>query len=247
MHACVGIGAAVGLGLLLPSVLSAAEAARRTFDIPAGDAAATLKQFASQSGAQLLYSPDDVSGVPTQAIRGEFIPFVALAQMLVGTPLKARQDDKTRAIAITAPSPSRAPPANAPTPPPDTPRNPEPKSLNSPAVKSRTLLSFLASWLITSAVADAQTVLRPSASSEEAVVLSPFTEVGQIAGVIEARGDVRSGESGKFAENHRGVTAGREITEHQCGGDASVSQARFAAQNLRITEDMFAPVHGGET
>jgi hypothetical protein len=95
------LGAAFGLGLLSPSMTSAADVARRSFDISAGDAPATLKQFAAQSGAQLLYSPDDVSGVQTQAVRGKFLPLAALMVMLEGTVLTARQDGETKAIALT--------------------------------------------------------------------------------------------------------------------------------------------------
>jgi len=51
----LSFGAAVGVGLLWPSVVCAAEAPRRSFDIPASDASATLKLFATQSHEQLLY------------------------------------------------------------------------------------------------------------------------------------------------------------------------------------------------
>lgn len=170
----LSFGAAVGIGLLWPSVLCAAEAPRRSFDIPAGDASATLKQFATQSNEQLLYSPDDVSGVPTQAIRGEFTPLAALAHMLGRTALKARQDEKTRAIAITAPAPSRLPPAPPPSErPSEKSGNSTAKPMTQPAAKSRTVLSFLAGWLAAGPALDAQTAVTPP--KDEAVVLSPFT------------------------------------------------------------------------
>ena len=94
------LGAVLGVRLLLPAA-SAAEPAPRAFDLPAGDAAVTLKAFAAQSGEQLLYSPDDVQGVRTHAVRGDLAPLAALERMLGGTPLRARRDEAARAIAIT--------------------------------------------------------------------------------------------------------------------------------------------------
>lgn len=147
------LGAWVGFGLLLPSTISATESERRTFDIPAGAATTTLKQFAAQSNEQLLYSPDDVSGVQTQAVRGEFTPVTALEYMLKRTPLKARQDGATKAIAITASPPSRTRP---PSPSPDRPsaqlETSSPKQSNPPPMKKRTFLSVVAS-LVTLGVA----------------------------------------------------------------------------------------------
>ena len=54
LPARVSLGALIGLGLLASSTLTAGEAVRRTFDLPAGDAAVTLKKFSAQSGEQLL-------------------------------------------------------------------------------------------------------------------------------------------------------------------------------------------------
>src|SRR5882672_5740734 len=59
----------------------AGEAAKKTFDIADGDAARTLKQFAAQSGEQLLYAPEDVAAVKTAAVRGQFAPREALDRM----------------------------------------------------------------------------------------------------------------------------------------------------------------------
>lgn len=76
----------------------------------------TLKQFTAQSGEQLLYSPDDVSGVRTHAVHGKLMPIVALEHMLKGTSLKARQDKTTKAIAITGIVVPRASPTSTPSP-----------------------------------------------------------------------------------------------------------------------------------
>ncbi len=47
----------LGLGLAVFGL--AAEAAKKNFNVPADDAATALKQFAAQSGEQLLFSPSD--------------------------------------------------------------------------------------------------------------------------------------------------------------------------------------------
>lgn len=78
----------------------AADAARKSFNIAADDAARALKQFAAQSGEQLLYSPSDVAGVKTLAIKGELTAREALEQMLAGTTLVVAQDKSTGALAV---------------------------------------------------------------------------------------------------------------------------------------------------
>lgn len=169
------LGAFVGAGLLLPAVLAAAEVPARRFDLPAGDAAQTLKQFAAQAGAQILYSARDVGGVATKPLQGEFPPLMAIERMLEGTALKAREDPATRAIAVTrAAAPPRAPPpaANPPAPPPAPPKTAQPQPDKSPPVKNRTLLALLTNWLAAFSALDAQTA--PSPAPGDVVRLSAF-------------------------------------------------------------------------
>jgi outer membrane receptor protein involved in Fe transport len=95
----------------------------RRFDLGSGDAATTLKTFAEQSGAQIVYLVDQVRGVRTNAVSGVLAPRAALARMLAGTPLQFEQDEQTGALAIArilvAP-----PVATRPAPPPAPPRPP---------------------------------------------------------------------------------------------------------------------------
>lgn len=171
----VSLGALVGFGLFLPAPLSSAESVRRAFDIPAGDAVVTLKRFAEQAGEQLLYSTDDVSGVSTHAVQGEFVPLAALERMLKDTALRARPNDQARAIAITASRPSRGPPAVAPpAPPAPSPTSPVRPTQTSP-VKTRSLLTLVTGILVGTNPAGAQTALTPTVAKEDPVTLSPFT------------------------------------------------------------------------
>jgi hypothetical protein len=76
------------------------DSAIKIFDIPAGDALVTLKRFTSQSGAQVLYSVDEVEGVQTRAIRGRFTARDALDRLLAGTKLSVAQDENTGVLII---------------------------------------------------------------------------------------------------------------------------------------------------
>ncbi len=170
----VALAAWLGLGLLAATALPAAEGVARAFDIPAGAAAITLKEFARQSGGQVLYLPDHLEGVRTQAVRGQLPPLVAVKRMLQGTPLHARQDATTRAISII----SRGGTSKSPHAPPPTPPTGDEKSTPATSMTGKSPFSRLAGWLglALSAFASAQSVPRdPAATPEPSVVeLSPF-------------------------------------------------------------------------
>ncbi len=77
----------------------AAEPAKRTFNLPAADAAVSLKSFAEQSGQEIVYAADVVKGTQTNAVKGAFTPKDALDQMLAGTALAAA-DSKGGLLAV---------------------------------------------------------------------------------------------------------------------------------------------------
>src|SRR5687768_12418831 len=79
---------------------SAADNVKRSYDIPAGDAAATLRQFGDASGREILFAAEIVRGVRTQPVRGDFNAAEALDRMLVGTKLHAQSDERTGTWAI---------------------------------------------------------------------------------------------------------------------------------------------------
>lgn len=76
------------------------EESSRSFDLPAGSADVTLKQFSAQAGIQLIYPTDRVSDVRTQAVRGSLTPTQALEQMVSGTALSVVRDAKTGALGV---------------------------------------------------------------------------------------------------------------------------------------------------
>jgi len=90
-----GVGVIV---IILP--LAAVEAGRQAYDVPAGDAELTLRMFAQQSGVQILYPSNEVSGVRTNAIMGEFTTREALEALLAGTEFTAETDERTGGITV---------------------------------------------------------------------------------------------------------------------------------------------------
>ena len=71
--------------VLALTALSLRAANPAAFDIPAQPAPAALKLFSKQSGAQVVYIHDDLKSVTTKALKGEFEPADALAQLFDGS------------------------------------------------------------------------------------------------------------------------------------------------------------------
>lgn len=96
----------------------------RTFNLPAGEAATTLKQFAVQAGREIVFSAEAVGRVRTNEVAGDLSPGDAMTALLKGTGLVATQDKQTGAFAVRPETAqeknsSRAAPASdrpAPTP-----------------------------------------------------------------------------------------------------------------------------------
>jgi iron complex outermembrane receptor protein len=72
----------------------------RSFDIPAGPAADTLKLFSAQSGSNLIAATDTVKGLRTVAVHGNYTPSAALSQMLGGSGLIAVRDAKSGSFTV---------------------------------------------------------------------------------------------------------------------------------------------------
>lgn len=149
----------------------AAEELRRRYDLPAGDAATMLRQFAEVSGREILFAAEVVRGIRTSPVRGEFTALEALHRLLAGTNLHAIPDERSGAIAVRR-LPDSKPARPSTDPPPEPPKTDQSKLSESPPVKNRSLFALLAGWLAASGSADAQTTATPA--RDEAVVMSPF-------------------------------------------------------------------------
>lgn len=78
----------------------AADSAKRSFAIPGGEAESTLRQFSQQAGVQFIFDSEQVSGLRTAALNGEYLPREALDRMFAGTGFTAAQDPKTGALTL---------------------------------------------------------------------------------------------------------------------------------------------------
>lgn len=152
---------------------------RRTYNIAAGEASRTLKEFSEQSGEELLYSADAVLAVKTNPVRGSLSAREALDRLLSNTVLQAVQNPKTGGYAITRLTEGNkgadsAPPSQSTsTPPKKNDQNPKNMNRNNP-------LALLTGWLaLALAPAQAQTAGNgsPGTSSppEAPLMLPEFT------------------------------------------------------------------------
>jgi iron complex outermembrane receptor protein len=97
------------LFVLAFAVADAADATKVNFNLPAGDAGQTLKQFAAQAKREILFPVQRVDTVKTNAVQGELTVREGLDKLLAGTELRAIEDAKTGALVV-----QRADDPNAP-------------------------------------------------------------------------------------------------------------------------------------
>ncbi|MDO8544954.1 MAG: STN domain-containing protein [Opitutaceae bacterium] len=90
--------------MLVPAASHAREdsAAKMAFDLPAGDAERSLKQFSARSGLEVLFVSKAAANVGTNAVKGDYTPREAIDRMLAGTKLTAVQQEKNGAIRIVS-------------------------------------------------------------------------------------------------------------------------------------------------
>ena len=84
-----------------PTGAQESKSARRTFDLPHGDAAVTLGQFAAHAREQIVYRVDQVRGERTNAVVGEYADREALQRMLAGTGLIVIEDAASGALIVS--------------------------------------------------------------------------------------------------------------------------------------------------
>jgi len=99
-------------GLLLATARAgfAQSSAQKPFNVPAADAAVSLGQIAQQADAQIVFLPETVHGVTTQAVIGRYSVPEALDRLVAGTDLIVTEDRPTGAFAVSRrPRPAEAP------------------------------------------------------------------------------------------------------------------------------------------
>jgi iron complex outermembrane receptor protein len=100
MRTIIPVGRVLGVALFLAGWARGADAVKQSFDLPAGEAASTLRQLSETARKEILFSAEIVRGVKTNPVRGEFTPLEAGNRMLAGTQLYALQDERTGALAV---------------------------------------------------------------------------------------------------------------------------------------------------
>lgn len=158
---------------LLVSTVDAADGDRTRYDIPAGEAAVTFRQYTAISGHDILFAAEAVRGVRTTAVNGEYTPAAALEQMLAGTNLMAMQDNRTGAFAVRRAISE-----------PILHHQTNQMTSSQPSPKTPRLVGAIASIFAVafSAGPDAQGQAArstPSPAVEESIILSPFIVSGE--------------------------------------------------------------------
>jgi len=81
-------------------------APKRNYQLPRGDAATMLRQFATITGSPVLFMMDKVQGEQTNAVNGEYSPSDALKLMLAGTSLEIMQESAVDGYVVGRKKPS---------------------------------------------------------------------------------------------------------------------------------------------
>ena len=90
------VGQLIFVGLVL-----AGEPARKAFNVPTADAAISLRLFAEQAGQEIIYPVEDVKGVTTNAVKGDFTAREAIERLVAATDLVVAQSKTTGALAVS--------------------------------------------------------------------------------------------------------------------------------------------------
>src|SRR5689334_19599265 len=94
---------AAALALFL-APYAGAEGLKTHYDIPAQPLAAALKNLAETGDLQLVYSPEVVAGVRSQALKGEYTPLEALDRLIAPAGLTYSYDGKDTIVVKRKPS-----------------------------------------------------------------------------------------------------------------------------------------------
>lgn len=155
----------------------AAEPAPRRFDLKADVAENSLRQFATQSGREVVFASSTVGQVRTNAVRGELTPRIALERLLADTPLAATEDARTGVLMIRhEPDAKKNAPARPASAAPAVAQGPDPMVLARWDRNRNGLLDpeELAASEAAAARARQAVVERSDSSESETISLSPF-------------------------------------------------------------------------
>ena len=164
---------AAALLLLMTSVCDIA-AQTRSFDVEAGSARTTLREFARQARVSVVMDRQNVEGIQTNDVSGLLVPKYALERMLEGTPLVFNEDLETGAFAVTqsiesvAEETTQGSQVQAP--------EPERKAQeHTPMNEKNKTIGTLFKGLLSLALASSPSLVAQDENTEEVFELSPFS------------------------------------------------------------------------
>src|SRR5258708_6730703 len=103
----------LGMVALLLFVLPGAATAQSTnvvsFDVPAQSLESALRQVAAEQNLQILFAPEDVRGISTRGVKGQYTAREAVQKLLEGTGLTFTFNDRN----VVAIKPAARSPASA--------------------------------------------------------------------------------------------------------------------------------------
>lgn len=128
----IGLQLCTGVALCALPTAAHAEEKLHDFDVPAGDLARALQQFARQAGVQILFPYDVAEGKRSRGLKGRMTTATALDRLLEGQGLgvatRSARRITLRAVPVreaarprTRPHPQPAPASRPPAPPPPPP------------------------------------------------------------------------------------------------------------------------------
>lgn len=131
---------------LVPAI-RATVTSKRHYDVPAGDAVVTLREFVEQSGEQVIYLVPKVHGVKTHAVKGEYTAREVIERMVANTVLVVVQEEKTGALMVNRALPTRPPPDRS------SPSKSNTSTQNEPSrtMNSKNVFKLLSGWLVAAA------------------------------------------------------------------------------------------------
>ena len=102
------------LALACSAALAAQAQTATRINVPAGDLAAALAAYASQTGTQLIYRADQLRGAHSNGLRGQAASPQALDALLAGSGFRAQHDASGAVLIVPAASAPAAPARTAP-------------------------------------------------------------------------------------------------------------------------------------
>jgi tetratricopeptide (TPR) repeat protein len=207
---------------------------RRQIDVPAGELIAALKALTQQSGVDLVYRSEQLEGLSTQGVSGEFSPQEAVTRLLEGTALTVKTDP-SGAMLIALP---RSAPTSGSTvsPAPKAPATAEPRqtSVQKPAARSGdATIERQLSTVVPEVNEPASPAADPRSDDDVEGALTALGDAYLDAGQY-AKAEASYNEALQLAERHGGLESERVLAPLLGLGKTLAASGRHQQAVLRL-------------